>query len=65
MIGVTEQMTDAIRKALAKNDVRDGFIVVEEMDGYALSRTDQKVSGYTRMFSLDIDGEQIHVYLKL
>ena len=63
-LGITEQMISQIRESMAAGTPADEYIPLPDMGGYFVSKTKQKTQGYQFMFSVDVDGTLMHIYIR-
>lgn len=65
MLGVADEMIKEIQAALASSDSSDDFLPLPNMGTYFVSRTKQQAPGYGYMFSENVDGQEVHIYIRV
>lgn len=65
MLGVTDEMVKEIKAALASGKSSDGFFPLPNMGMYFVSQTKQQAAGYGYMFSENVDGQEVHIYIRI
>lgn len=63
--GVRKSMVDLVRRSITPAAGEDAFTPILEMGGYYVSRIKQESTDYSYMFPIEVDGTELHVYIRL
>ncbi|OGG59882.1 hypothetical protein A2765_04860 [Candidatus Kaiserbacteria bacterium RIFCSPHIGHO2_01_FULL_56_24] len=64
-LGITKQMISQIRESITTETPADAYVPLPDMGGYFVSQTKQETQGYQFMFSTDVDGRSVHIYIRI
>lgn len=63
MLGIADEMIKEIQAALQSSDSPNDFLPLPNMGTYYVCREKKQSAGYGYMFSENVDGQEVHIYI--